>query len=298
MKMSGVIYADVLVVVNVYITYLLLRSTALLIRAQPDKIRLFTASLLGGIYALTVLLPEELSSVLVFLRVIAAGLFIFIAFGFKSVKMFLKLNVYFFLCSFIFAGLMFALWYFVCPAGMYFNGSVVYFDIDVLTLVVLTVICYGFLRLFELIFRTRTPVNTLYFLTVTVKGYDFELKAFLDTGNQLSDPFNGYPVIIADNRCFEKLFGGKNASEYFSEYRMHYIFCSTLGGKGMLEAFCPEKVHIKGVGCDFNTRGVMVALTDKRLMQGEYDAILPSGIFSDNYEGKDEEKNEKVEACN
>ncbi len=294
--MSGVIYADVLVVVNIYITYLLLKSTALLLKENPDKIRLFIASLLGGIYSLTVLLPEKFSVILAALRILAAGLFIIITFGFNSLKMFLRQSICFLLCSFIFAGLMFALWYFICPAGMYFNGSVVYFDIDILTLVVLTVVCYGFLKLFDLIFRTRAPVNTIYRLNAVVKGEEFELKSFLDTGNRLSDPFTGSPVIIANSSCFKNLFQGKEQSAYFAEFKMHYIFCSTLGGKSMLPSFCPDDVHIKGAECDLHTDKIMIALTDEKLLQGEYDAILPLNIFNNNFEGKGGRENEKAEA--
>ncbi len=294
--MSGVVYADVLVVVNIYITYLLLKSTALLLRERPDKIRLFLASFSGGLYSLTVLLPESFSFVLALCRVLAAGLFVFIAFGFRSLKLFLKQSLCFLFCSFIFAGLMFALWYFICPSGMYFNGSVVYFDIDILTLVVLTVVCYGFLKLVDLIFRTRSPVNTIYYLTVELQGEELRLKAFLDTGNRLCDPFTGYPVIIANTDSFERLLQGREQSEYFAEFKMSYIFCSTLNGKSMLPAFLPEKINIKGADGYFCSDKVKIALTDEKLIQGQYDAILPVGLFDNYYEGKDERENEKTEA--
>lgn len=293
--MSGVIYADVLVIVNVYITYLLIKSTALLLKEDPDRLRLFAASLLGGIYSLTVLLPESLSGLLAAFRLVAAGFFIFISFGFRSIKIFLRQWICFLICSFIFAGLMFALWYFICPAGMYFNGSVVYFDIDILTLVILTVVCYGFLKLFDLFFRTRAPVNTIYNLKVSLKGEEHPLKAFLDTGNRLSDPFTGFPVIIANSSCFGNLLENKEQDVYFSEFKMRYIFCTTLGGKGMLPAFRPENVHIKSAEAEFNTDKVMIALTDEKLLQGEYDAILPLGLFNNSFEGKDEGENEKAE---
>ena len=295
MKMSGVIYADVLIVVNIYITYLLLSSTALILKEHPDKLRIFIASFMGGIYSLTVLLPERFAGFLAVLRILAAGIFVLTAFGFKSVRLLLKQGVCFFLCSFVFAGLMFAIWYFICPAGMYFNGAVVYFDIDNLTLVILTVICYGFLRLFDVFFRTRMPVNTMYYLTVTVNGQKYNLKAFLDTGNQLCDPFTGRPVIIANIDGFGLLFRGDDKSGYFEKFKMHYVFCKSLSGKEMLSAFYPDKLLIKGADCSFYLEEATVALTDERLLKGEYDAILPLGIFDNNFVRKDERENEKNE---
>lgn len=293
--MQRVIYADVLIVINVYITYFLLKSTALLTKENPDRLRLFLASLLGGLYSLTVLLPEKAQSFLGPVRFAAAVAFVFVAFGFSSPKAFLRLNLSFLFCSFVFAGLMLALWYFISPAGMYFNGSVVYFDIDILTLVLLTIGCYAFLKLFDRLFRTRAPVNTVFLCKVIFNGREYMLKAFLDTGNSLKDYFTGKPVIIADREIFTREFPDdfEMKSDLHNE-KIRYIFCDTLAGKDLLPAFSPENVHIKGVDYDFFTKEVTVAMTDKKLFGGEYDAILPLGLFNNNFDRKDEGESEKA----
>ncbi len=293
--MQRVIYADVLIVINVYITYFILKSTSLLTKETPDSIRLFFASLLGGAYSLTVLLPEKVQSILGVARFGVAVFFVFVAFGFTSPRVFLRLNLCFLFCSFVYAGLMLALWYFISPAGMYFNGSVVYFDIDILTLVLLTIGCYAFLKLFECLFRTRAPVNTVFCCKIIFNGREYELKAFLDTGNSLKDYFTGKPVIIACRELFLQEFpdGFEMKSDLFNK-KIRYIFCDTLNGKGLLPAFTPENVHIKGADYDFFTDGVTVALTDKKLLQGEYDAILPLGLFDKNFDRKDEGESEKA----
>lgn len=293
--MQRAIYADVLVVVNVYITYFLLKSTALLTKKKPDRFRLFIASLLGGVYSLTVLLPEKIQSYLSVVRFVAAVAFVFIAFGFSSPKVFLRLNLSFLFCSFVFAGLMLALWYFICPSGMYFNGTVVYFDIDILTLVILTIGCYAFLKLFDRLFRTRAPVNTMFLCKVVYNDREYVLNAFLDTGNSLKDYFTGKPVIIACREAFLREFPDSMQfkTDTYNE-NLRYIFCNTLNGKGLLPAFSPEKVHIKGAEYDFFTAEVTVALTEKKLLQGEYDAILPLGLFDKNFDRKDEGESGKA----
>lgn len=298
MGMQRVIYADVLVVINVYITYFLLKAAAILAKENPDRLRLFLASFLGGIYSLTVLLPEGVQSVLSVLRLAVTVLLVLVSFGYRSLRSFLRLNICFIFGSFIFAGLMLALWYFICPEGMYFNGSVVYFDIDIMTLAILTVACYAFMKLFDLIFRTRAPVNTVFSCEVLFEGEHFKLKAFLDTGNRLTDYFTGKPVIVADKQLFkDKLPCSFEAAEALSDGKIRLLFCDTVGGGGLLPAFSPQSVHIKGTDYDFVTSSVAVALTDKRLMQGEYDAILPMGLFENINERKDERENEKLSAA-
>ena len=292
--MHTVIYADVLVVTNVYITYFLLRATALLSRTECNRLRLFLASFLGGAYSLTVLLPEKVQGALLAVRLLAALVFIFVAFGYSSLKAFLRLNVSFFSCSFIFAGLMFALWYFISPGGMYFNGAVVYFDINILSLVVMTVICYVFIKLFDRIFKSRAPVNTVFSCTVVYNEHEFVLRSFLDTGNNLRDYFTGRPVIIADRRAFSDIFPEKiTVNGEFSKQKVRFIFCNTLVGKGFLPAFSPTMLKIKGTDYNFSTEEITVALTEEKLLQGEYDAILPMGLFENNFDRKDERESEK-----
>ncbi len=292
--MHRVIYADVLIVINVYITYFLLKSASLLAKENPDRLRLFLASFLGGVYSLSVLLPEKIQLMLFSLRLFLMVFFVFVAFGYKSLKSFLRLNLSFLLSSFLFAGLMFALWYLICPQGMYFNGSVVYFDIDIMTLALLTVACYVFLKLFDRFFKSRAPVNTVFVCRVCYDEKEYQLKAFLDTGNRLTDYFTGRPVIIADIKIFENIFAkALTDTDSFREKGFRYIFCNTLGGDGLLPAFSPEGVHIKGADYDFDTSSVTIALTDKKLLQGEYDAILPMGLFENFQERKVETENEK-----
>lgn len=292
--MHRVIYADVLVVINVYITFFLLKSASALAKVLPDRLRLFLSSFIGGIYSLSVLLPEKAQMKLFSLRLLLMIFLVFVAFGYKSLKSFLRLNLCFLISSFIFAGLMFALWYFICPKGMYFNGLVVYFDIDIMTLALMTVVCYGFLKLFERFFRSRSPINTVFICNVFYNGVEYQLKAFLDTGNRLTDYFTSSPVIVADKRLFESAFTeALEDAEKFNEKGLRYIFCDTLGGGGVLPAFMSESVHIKGTDYDFTATSVTVALTEKKLLGGEYDAILPMGLFENIYERKVDVADEK-----
>lgn len=292
--MQRVIYADVLVVINLYITYFLLRSAALLSKQKADRLRLFLAALFGGVYSLTVLLPEKIQSALFILRLLFMVLLVFIAFGYKSIRSFLRLNLSFLFSSFLFGGIMLALWYFVCPEGMYFNGTVLYFDIDIMTLALLTVGCYALLKLFDRFFRSRAPVNTVFCCSIFFCEKEYKLSAFLDTGNRLTDYFTGNPVIVANKSCFAQAFDQALAdAEVFKQKGLRYIFCDTLAGDGLMAAFTPERVHITGTEYDFSASSVTVALTDKRLLQGEYDAILPMGLFDNYYEGKVEAENEK-----
>lgn len=289
MEMPEVIYADVLVIINFYVTYFLLLSAVLLSKQQVSRLRLLFSSFLGGFYSLGILILPEYKLICVLIKIGAAILPVMITFGLKNPTAYLRAQLSFLLCSFLFAGLMFGLWYFISPSGMYFDGSVVYFDIDLLTLVVLTVLCYGFLKLFDLFFRSRASVNTVFLCDVLYCGKSYRLKAFLDTGNRLSDPFTGKPVIIARHSVFESALSGTAGQKL----KVRFIPCVTVSGEGLLPVFNPERVKIKGAEYEFTTDAIMIALTKEKLLGGEYDAILPAGLFDNNFSGKDERESEK-----
>lgn len=291
MKMPGVIYADVLVIINLYVTYFLLLCTCFISREKPKRVRLALSSFFGGFYSLLILLPTENAFLNFLVKAGAAILPVVIAFKLRGVKTFLRLCVSYLVCNFVFAGLMFALWYFVCPAGMFYDGSVVYFDIDVLTLAIFTVVCYGFMRLFDLIFKSRADINTVFYCKVWLKGSEYKLKAFLDTGNNLTDPFSAKPVIIVSREPFESLydFDCPEAGE-----GIRFVLCSTVSGKSLLPAVCPESIRVEGADTTFETGNVMLAFTEEKLLGGDYDAILPMGLFNNIYERKDERESEKA----
>ncbi len=291
MKMSGVIYADVLVIINLYVTYFLLLCASFLSHEKPERSRLVLSSFFGGFYALLILIPDVNAFFTVVIKIGAVILPPFIAFGCRSARVFLRLAVSYLVCSFVFAGLMFALWYFVCPSGMFYDGSVVYFDIDVLTLVVFTVVCYGFMRGFEFIFRSRAPVNTIFYCKASVRGKQYNLKAFLDTGNSLCDPFSGKPVIIACREIFSADFDFDNPS---AEEGFRFVLCNTVSGKSLLPALSPDSITVDGADTYFETDRVMIAFTCEKLLGGDYDAILPMGLINKTYERKDERESEKT----
>ena len=135
MKMTGVIYADVLFVLNVYITYALLMLTALFLGIAPERMRLFLASTIGGASSLFILIPEISTAFLSVLRVVLCLVFSVVAFGYNGVRQLIRQSAVFLAVNFLFAGLMFAVWYFVTPSAVYYNTGIVYFDIDTLSLV-------------------------------------------------------------------------------------------------------------------------------------------------------------------
>ena len=140
--MTGVIYADVLFILNVYITYALLMLSALFLGLTPKRMRLLFAAVLGGFSSFLIFIPELSAALLGLLRPVLCLVFSVVAFSYKGVKQLIRQTLIFLCVNFAFAGLMFALWYFVSPSAVYYNSGIVYFDIDALSLFIITAIYY------------------------------------------------------------------------------------------------------------------------------------------------------------
>ena len=128
-----VIYVDVLLVVNFFITFLLLLITQKLAKENSKLVRLVLASFAGAAYSLVILFDELDFAVSLLGKLAAACLIVLIAFRRSGLKCFAKNTAIFFFVNFVFVGIMVGLWMIFKPAGIVINNSTVYFDVSALS---------------------------------------------------------------------------------------------------------------------------------------------------------------------
>lgn len=299
--MTGVIYADVLFVINVYITYALLMLTCVFLGLSQMRLRILLASVIGGLSSFIIFFSDIPEIFSIIIRLALCLCFCLIAFSFRGIRQLVRQCAVFLGVNFLFAGLMFAIWYFVSPTAVYYNTGVVYFDIDTLSLIVITAVCYFVIKIFGIFSRLRAPKNRLYDVCLHINDDVFCLKGFLDTGNNLKDPFTSSDVIVVSRDALEKYFPlNKSISEIIGEspLRIRYLPCNTVSGSRLLPIFRADKVRIKGISADFSVKGVMIAVSDEKIKNGEFQALLPESIFQNNYsdKGEDYEENKRFYA--
>lgn len=273
--MTTVVYGDILFIINAYVTDLLLLLCGLLCREKSGRPRRAAASLLGGLYAFILFVPRLPRWALLLSRLPAAAVLVLVSFGFLSRRRFLRLLAGFFLVNFVFAGLMGALWHTLHPARMLWYGPVVYFAIDTGTLVVLTAVCYALLWGANRLLQLRRPDGCLYELTVTLGEKSVRCRAFLDTGNDLREPFSGFPVVLLNRSLAAKL-GVPEAPEGAQSAALGFrlIPCQSEGGPALLPAFRPTKLTVCSASARFETADCYVALTSRQIRHGAFGALL------------------------
>ena len=251
------VYADLLFIVNLYIDALLLSAVRRFLRLPLTGKRLLLASVLGGVFGLSALLPALPGVVLFPLALLESLALCAAAFAPKPMTQLLKAVFLLFLFGAALSGLLTAAAYFLPIHGILLANGAVYFNISALTLILLTCVSYGVLYGFDRLFRK----------TVT-------LPAKIDTGLTLTEPFSGTPAIVADRRALGAIlppnFGMQSTENAVS---MRLIPFSSLGADGVLPAFRPDAASLSGISIE-----CWVAVTDRTLSAGSFQALVGAAV--------------------
>jgi len=287
-----IIYIDVLVAINVFVTYLLLATSVLLSAVQTKRWRLLVASLLGGAASLLIFLPPVHWILLALMRIVLSALIVFVAFGFESWRRALRCYAAFFGMNFALAGIMLALWMVVQPAGMFFQNGAVYFDVSLITFVLFACVSYAIIRGTVMLLRRRHPGNCACEAVIQVGEHTVTLPAFYDSGNKLCDGFTGAPVIVvafAALRDFlpeglHEFYQNKQslidvAPDHPWRTRVREIPFHAMGHSGLLPAFRSDRVTARAGGKTQKTQNAIVAVTTDSISDGAYHVILQSSML-------------------
>lgn len=275
--MNTVIYADILIVVNVLVNYFLFRASAAVTKLEFKPVRLLAASVLGGVFSLVIFLDGLHWLILSAIKSAFMLLSVFVAFKPINLKVFIKSVGAFLMANFVFAGIMFAFCTVLFPNLVIYKNGVVYFDIDIFTLAVSSIACYAILSLISRFTASKVPPKSIFDLTLFYGEKKLSAKALFDTGNGLKDSFSGKPVIIAEYVFLEEAFGKNFDCSKMKNYRL--VPYSTIKGDGVLPAFLADKVLVNSGEKTVTAFDVYIAVTDKKIISGGYSALLSTTFF-------------------
>lgn len=277
--MKTVIYIDVLVGLNIYLTWFLLLASGHFAGGSPGRLRQGAAALLGGVSAVVILFPELPFWAMSLYKLLTAAVIVAAAGGYRSLRAYLRRLFCFFAANFIFAGFMIALWLIFTPPRLVIRNGTVYYHISAVTLGISTVLAYGAARLLSLFFARRTGGKEIFAAEVTEGGRRVSFLIFTDTGNRLEGP-GGLPVVVCGRAALKRLLPPEEVEALLSPEklaraggsfpaRVRPIPCRTVTGEKLLWGFEPEGfVPEKGEA----VRCLLAASGEEKLSE-EYDGI-------------------------
>ena len=286
-----IIYADILFLLNLYINFLLLQSVKKIAGADAKLPRLIIASLVGAALAFTIFL--EIGFVVgVFVRIISCTLITFAAFGFHNLKKFLRLSASLFGVTFAFAGIVAAIWAIFEPHGLAVTHGVVYYDVSALILIISTLAAYFVLAFIKKIMHKKLNLSKFYKINFTLNSHEITLRALLDSGNALSDPFSDKPIIIISTTQIEHLLPNEiiqyihhktSVSNKEEPLGIRLIPYHAIKGEGLLPAITTTNVIISPCNSKnneetFYIKSALVAFVTRNL-GNDYNAIINEEIL-------------------
>ena len=266
-----IIYADILFLINAFICYICLVSTALILKIPLKRVRFLLSSLFAGVYSMSILVDIG-PLVSVFLKIAVCFLIIFIAFGKLKIRLFLSSLVLYLLINCLIAGVVLAL-SFINEKDFYSNISVSYINISSLVLIISLIVCYILVALFTKFVFKRTAKNKIYKVKVYFCDKEHTFFGFCDSGNNLTEPFSAFPVCIVKKGKISELDLARNK---------RIIPFSSLAGEGICEGV-RAKIKIYDSGKVFQSEEVYIAESTDAFKDMAYDIILNPKLFDSEF---------------
>jgi stage II sporulation protein GA (sporulation sigma-E factor processing peptidase) len=293
-------YLDVIWLDNLLLNFIVLWITWKLSGNVAPMWRLWCSACIGAVYAVLIVLPGFPALTWLPFKLLLSLAMLAVGFRIPTWKAFIKLFGFFYGTTFVLGGAAFGLYYFFGAEVEFNDGIFVIHDFPVKILVFSTVFVILLYRwLWPLLLYRLNRHQLIYKVEVWFGDSSICTDAFLDTGNKLTDPISGFPVIVMEYEQVkavlppevQKIFhlGKEDNLEYITRVmadsqwisRFRIVPYHTLNSpESMLIAFRPDKARIQSEDAVREIRDILIGIRNKKLSEGsEYHALIQPQII-------------------
>jgi len=300
MEVEMVYYVEYIFAENFIIDFILLFITGKLTKKCIAFKRLIAASTVGALYVILTAYVAEAFITYFIVKFSVSVLMLMIAFDCKGILVNIRMIICFYITSLIMVGII---------TGIYY---LTYSKVTVSVIVISLFTGYIALNFFFKEIKLRQEKNN-YMRTVTIRLSEGSksIRGFIDTGNELSEPFTGKPVIVVSMQCIKSILSDELYTDVLSFYNkeksyeeilnshsdinLRIIRFNTISSKGeMMVCVTPDDIEIKDNFNNKITADAIIGLYPKKISRKEdYDALLFNKIL----EWELEQNNELVNVC-
>lgn len=285
-----VVYVDVLVALNVILSFFLIKSVCALMHEKPKSLRVLWGSLLGGTYSLVIFLPQMHSAVTVIGRTVFLLAVTSVVFGFGDLRRFLRCFCLLCAVSLLCAGAVTAAWLLILPDAFVVRNGSFYVDISFVELVVVCALVYVVARVFGMFLAKRSSEEMNVRLTIFLGGKSVSTNGIIDTGNTLCDSFTGEPVSVISQSLALSLLPAADVAAATDPMRgnipegMHLVVSDTVGSSAIMCAFKADSMVMASSDKQAVIRNVTLAVSPRETFAGGKN-VLVNCTFIDNIQG-------------
>jgi len=288
------IYVDIIFLENIFMNCIILFATGIILKTKIKIIRLMCSSIIGSTYAVISYISalEIYSNFL--LKIILSLIMVYIAFNPSRIKSFLKYIMIFYLTSFTFGGVAFALLYFISPQNIFFENGVLIGTSPIKIILAGGIVGFIIITVsFKNIKGKLTKKDMICNITIFFNNKQETIKVIIDTGNFLTDPITKIPVIVVEKDKLVNLLPKKlliNTSKFIKgedieigEYisKMRIIPFNSLGKEhGLLLGVKIDRVIINYQDTDKKVDEVIVGIYEGKLSKNNaYSGLIGLNIL-------------------
>lgn len=275
------LYGEYLFLENFITGCVILSLTGRFCGNRRTRSGLLLGGLLCGCYSFVLFLPMHWSISLLS-KLIFSAVVILATFGFSTKKQYLKGIGVFYAVSFLMGGITIAFLYLTRTPGVTANGAVYLHGFTWMQIaagVSVTWFLGNWLVAFVKGKLQRDKVFTD--VDIELEQQKWQVRAFVDTGNFLKEPISGTPAAVLSASCGRKIMqeamalGGKDALDH----RRCVIPYRSIGNKGLMEGFRPDRIIVEGKPVDKIV--LAVSNEDFKSWRGEerYEILLQQQII-------------------
>jgi len=225
--------------------------------------KIILGSLVGGLSIFFLFL--DISSKILFLLKIMIAIFMCLStFGFKDIKYTLKNILHLYLVSIVLGGIL----YLLNIEFSYKNNGLIFYHegISINIILILTIspiLLYLYVKELK---NIKTNYSKYYKINIYFRNNkNLELNAFLDTGNNLIDPYKKRPIILVDYNKIKK---------YITNEKELLVPYSNIGSDSILKCIRVNKIVID----DKEYKNILIGLSPNKIYIDGVDAILNNNM--------------------
>lgn len=246
------IYIDYIFFINFIFDLILLYGINIILKRNTSLFRLLLGSLFGGLTIFILFI--SINGLLYFIiKIILGIIMILIAFSYKNIKYTFINFIYLIILSILLGG---SLYLINNQLGnkMLITNNINLNNIIVLLISLFIIVLYSYINKIY-----KNNISNIYNITLYIKNQKINLIGYLDTGNNLYDPYFNKPIIIL-NKGIDIIYD-----------RFLLVTYNTISGKGLMKCIFCDKLYIKDIGYKYN---VLIGLSNDKFHLCDADIIL------------------------
>lgn len=238
-----VIYVDLIIILNIFIDFILLLFENYLLKRNGKLYRIILAAIVSGVSTILLFYIKN-NTILLGYKLLISILMVIIAFKYQNFYYFKDNIIWLYILSIVLGGAL----YFLGNQINLSNNNILFasrgLKVNIIFLLFLApILLYRYVKISRKYKITYSNYydTVIYYDDVILKG-----TGFLDTGNNLKDPYLNRPIVLINKELITK-----KVNTFLVPYH-------TVNNDGLLEVFKPEKIIVNKT----TVKNVLVGLTD------------------------------------